>query len=66
MRRVINDVRIETSERYNYLYFYFPSGRVVGIPTTDSNASADTLAEGLDSLVDVVRVCADDELDEMP
>jgi hypothetical protein len=45
-------VRIEYSEKYGYLYFFFPTGRVIGIPCNTPTEEA--LIEGMDCLCDAV------------
>ena len=51
-RSVMDGVRIECSDKYGYLYFYFPNGRVIGIPF--NTPTEDALVEGMDCLADAV------------
>lgn len=55
-RSVVESVRLEHSDKYGYLYFFFPNGRVIGIPV---NGTDETLCEGVESLTDAVITSRD-------
>ena len=64
-RSSVENVRIEYSDRYGYLYFYFSNGRVIGIPYDTPNPAEGSMQEGMDSLVTAVCDQADNVVSEM-
>jgi len=53
----VDGVRIEYSDDYGYLYFFFPTGRVIGIPRV---TGLDELLQGVNSLADAVIQASED------